>query len=143
MKLLAWLVRLGLAAVFLGAAAVKIWDPAAFHTAILTYRILPESWVPSVALWLPWVEVCTGLALLRPRHRRAALWIVAVLTTVFLFAIGQAAWRGIDIVCGCFGRDAAVRGPVYFEYIARDLVFLLAAAWLLRREARPPAPASR
>jgi uncharacterized membrane protein YphA (DoxX/SURF4 family) len=141
MKTLDWLLRLGLAGVFIGAALTKIADPAAFHAAILTYRTLPEAMVPALALWLPWVELCTGIALLWPRHRRAALWLVAAMTLVFLAAIGQAAWRGLDIVCGCFGRPAAVRGTGYAKYLVRDLALLAVAVWLLRRE-RPSRPAA-
>ncbi len=137
MKTLAWLLRLGLAGLFLAAAVVKIADPAKFHAAILTYRMLPDSVVPLVALWLPWFEFCTGVALLWPRHRRAALWLVIALNLVFLAAIGQAALRELDIVCGCFGRPATVRGAGYLPYLVRDLAFLAAAAWLLRREPRP------
>ena len=134
MKTLDWLLRLALAGVFICAAILKIANPAAFHAAILTYRALPESLVPVLALWLPWVELCTGIALLWSSHRRAALWIVAALNIVFLAALAQAAWRGLDVVCGCFGRPASVRGAGYLEYLVRDLAFLLVAAWLLRRE---------
>lgn len=137
MKALAHLLRLGLAAVFVAAAAAKIADPAAFHRAILTYRILPDTGAAVVALWLPWFELCTGFALLWPRHRRAALWSVVALAGVFLVALGQAAGRELDILCGCFGQPAVVRGRGYAVYLARDLVLLAAALWLLRREARP------
>lgn len=134
MKTIDWVLRLVLATVFIGAALTKIADPAAFHAAILTYRAVPELLVPALALWLPWVELCTGIALLWPRHRHAALWLVAAMTLVFLAALGQAAWRGLDIVCGCFGRPAAVRGAGYLKYLARDLALLAVTLWLLRRE---------
>ncbi len=134
MRQLDWLLRLGLAGVFIGAAVPKIADPAEFHAAILTYRMLPESVAALVALWLPWFELCTGAAVLWPRHRRAALWLMLALAGVFLAAIGQAWWRELDIVCGCFGQPATVRGAGYLPYLGRDLAFLAAAAWLLRRE---------
>ena len=137
MKTFVLLLRLGLAAVFVAAAATKIADPAAFHRAILTYRILPDAAAAVAALWLPWFELCTGLALLWPRHRCAALWAVVSLAAVFLVALGQAAGRELDILCGCFGQPAVVRGRGYAIYLARDVVLLAAALWLLRREARP------
>jgi len=146
MKTIDWILRLGLAGVFIGAAVAKIADPADFHAAILTYRMLPEPLVPVFALWLPWFELCTGVAVLWSRHRPAALWLVVALNVVFLAAIGQAAVRGLDIVCGCFGRPAAVRGAGYLPYLARDLAFLAAAAWLLWRErwaARTPKATGR
>jgi hypothetical protein len=137
MKTLDWILRLALAGVFLAAAVVKIADPATFHAALLTYRMLPEALSPAVALWLPWFELCTGVAILWSHHRRAALWVVIALNVVFLAAIAQAAIRELDIVCGCFGRPATVRGAGYIPYLARDLAFLAVAAWLLRRERRP------
>ncbi|MFT3831677.1 MAG: MauE/DoxX family redox-associated membrane protein [Opitutaceae bacterium] len=141
MRLVAHIVRLALAALFVAAAIVKIADPAAFHDAIRTYRVLPAPLTAVVALWLPWLELCAGLALLWPRQRTAALWLILALTMVFLGALGQAAWRELDIVCGCFGRPAAVRGAAYLEYLGRDVALLLVTTWLLRREgsARPPA----
>ncbi len=134
MRTLDWLLRLALAGIFIAAAVVKIADPARFHAALLTYRMLPDTVAPAVALWLPWLELGTGVAILWPQHRRAALWLVIALNVVFLAAIGQAAARGLDIVCGCFGRPASVRTTGYAIYLVRDLAFLAAPAWLLRRE---------
>ena len=74
------------------------------------------------------------LAAANAEWSRMFLWLVVALNVVFLAAIGQAAVRGLDIVCGCFGRPAAVRGAGYLPYLARDLAFLAAAAWLLWRE---------
>jgi uncharacterized membrane protein YphA (DoxX/SURF4 family) len=147
MKTFDWILRLALAAVFAGAAVTKIADPAEFHAAIQTYRMLPEVLVAPLALWLPWVELCTAVALVWPRHRRAALWLIFALSIVFIVAIAQAWWRGLDIVCGCFGRPATVSGPAFREYLLRDFAFLAVAVWLLAREwfvarapAKPPAP---
>jgi hypothetical protein len=134
MKTFDWLLRLALASVFVGAAGVKIADPIAFHAAILTYRMLPETVTPFVALWLPWIELCAGLAVLWPKQRPAALWLILALTVVFLIALAQAAWRELDIICGCFGRPSTVRGPAYLQYLGRDFALLLAAVWLLWRE---------
>lgn len=134
MKILDWILRLVLAAVFATAAVTKIADPAEFHAAIQTYRILPDILVTLLAIWLPWFELCTAGALLWPRHRRAALWIVLALSLLFLIAITQAWWRGLDIICGCFGRPTAVSGLALREYLLRDLAFLATTSWLLVRE---------
>jgi uncharacterized membrane protein YphA (DoxX/SURF4 family) len=134
MKAFDWILRLALAAVFAGAAITKIADPAEFHAAIQTYRMLPEALVAPLAVWLPWLELCTAIALVWPRHRRAALWVIFALSIVFIVAIAQAWWRGLDIVCGCFGRPTTVSGPAFREYLLRDLAFLAAAVWLLARE---------
>jgi hypothetical protein len=113
---------------------VKIADPAAFHAAILTYRMLPAPFPAVIAVWLPWIELLCGLALLTRSHRRGGLWLVITMNVVFIAAIGQAAVRGLDIVCGCFGKPASVRGYGYIQYLVRDLLLAGAAAWLLWRD---------
>ena len=136
MNALRWLLRAGVAGLFLFAAVKKISDPADFLTAIRTFHALPDPAAVGLALWLPWAELAGAFAVFWPRHRRAALWALLVLTFVFLGALGQAWVRGLDINCGCFGGAAAVRGAGYLRPMARDLVLLGALAWLLWQESR-------
>ena len=136
MKVLTWSVRAALAAVFVGAALSKIADPAGFAAAIRTYRLLPPWAVAGLALWLPWLELCSGLAVFSPRHRGAAGGLLAAACALFLAAIAQAWVRGLDLNCGCFGGPATIRGVDYLWLFARDLALLAAAGWLCHREWR-------
>ena len=107
-----WLARIAVAALFLGACAAKIRDPEAFALAVHRYRILPGLWVNPVAIFLPWLELVCGLAILAgtPRWRAAASFLVAGMLVVFTIAISLNIVRGIEASCGCFTTraDAAV-----------------------------------
>lgn len=129
-----WLVRLIVAAVFVGAAFTKITDPATFRDSILTYHLLPLRLADFVALLLPWLELCAALALFIPKHRPAAVTWLGVMTLSFTIALTQAAIRGLDLRCGCFGSTEVVRGKEYLWYFARDGLLLLAIAFLVWRE---------
>lgn len=123
---LAWIARLGFAALLLVAAVPKILDPAAFAVAVGHYRLLPAPGPALVAHTLPWLELVTALALLVGRRWLAAAWLLALaLASVFLLAIASAWWRGLDIACGCFGGDTPL-GPA--DVALRALLVLVASA---------------
>ena len=135
------ILRVMLCAIFLYAANVKIVDPQGFHAAILTYHLVPEAAVKWIALGLPWLELCAGLALLLPAHRTGALWVLLGLMIVFLAALGQGWARGLDLTCGCFGTEAGTRVWGYWKFLYRDLVLVTLIVFLLVRE-RAPSPAN-
>jgi len=127
-----WILLLILAGVFLYAGISKILDPKGLVTAIETYRILPYSLSVLLALWLPWVEILSALALLHHRTRPGALLLSSGLYLLFLFGILQAWTRGLNIQCGCFGSDASGETSFYLLLVARDMVLLGMALWLLK-----------
>ena len=56
------------------------------------------------------------------------------MSAMFLAAVGSAWWRGLDIACGCFGKDNA---PADFPMlILRDTALLAAVAVLFVHEWR-------
>ena len=89
-----------------------------------------------MSVYLPWLEIAAGAALLGKRWRLGALLIVAGLLLVFMGALGSAWWRGVDVSCGCFGHE--IERAAWWIPMGRDAVLLAiaAAAWLL--EARQP-----
>ena len=89
---------------FVYAGAVKIIDPVEFARDIDNYKMLP--WQPSVwlALYLPWLEILCGLALITRILFRGAVFIVTGLMIVFIVASIVAKARGLDVSCGCFGH---------------------------------------
>ncbi|MBC7853027.1 MAG: DoxX family protein [Pirellulaceae bacterium] len=119
----------GVSALFIYAGANKALDPAAFAFDVQNYRVLP--WLPSVfvALYLPWLEIVCGAALIPRRSDRAALWLLTGMMLVFLGALLSARVRGIDIACGCFGSSG--KPGVFGEMLARDLAILAGLAVLL------------
>ena len=134
MRWLSVVLRLGLAALFIYAGAIKVADPAAFAEAVRGYRVLPEGvLVAATAFYLPWLEIVCGLALLVPRYHRPAAGVVSLLMAVLIVALVSAWWRGLDIECGCFSTAREASYPYLF---GRDLVILL-AAWLIFWHSRP------
>jgi putative oxidoreductase len=83
---------------------VRFLDPMAFARDIDNYKILP--WAISVwlAVYLPWLEIICGLALIFRRLYSGALVLQLALMVIFISASIAAKARGIDIKCGCFGH---------------------------------------
>lgn len=125
------LLRLALGGLFIWAGLVKVADAPAFTREIQHYDILPWPWLAAAAaLYLPWVEILCGLGLQWPRLRLGSLLILGGLMVVFLGAITSAWARGLDITCGCFGKDSASILTDFPLLLTQDLA-LLAAATLL------------
>lgn len=125
---LAW----GLAAMWLYAALPKLLHPPVLLAAVKTYQLLPHPAEVALALWMPWLELGTAGALLLPRARRAGFLVTAALMAVFLAAILQAWWRGLEIRCGCFGGAAVTGGADYLWLVVRDMLLLAVGVWGLR-----------
>jgi putative oxidoreductase len=129
--------RLLVGGVFLVAGGLKAADPAHFAADIDHFRLLPYFSVAPLALYLPWLEIICGLAVIAGAARRSALLLLLGLTVVFIVAIASAWMRGLDIRCGCFG--AASTAPLSHD-LAFDLVLCGGLIWLLRVEGRPVPP---
>lgn len=128
-------VRLGLAAVWLVSGGLKAFDPAQSYLAVAAYDVLPAGLVSPVATVLPFVELALGLLLVVGLGTRAVAVASAALLVLFIAGVAQAWARGLAIDCGCFGGGGAVApGETrYPQEIARDIGFLLLAAWLIIR----------
>ena len=82
----------------------QVLDPMEFARGIDNYKILPWAVSVGLALYLPWLEIICGLALLFRRFYSGALALLLTLLVVFIGATIAAKARGIDITCGCFGH---------------------------------------
>ncbi len=128
------LTRWALAAIFLAAAVPKIIDPSGFALDISHFALVPDPLVNPMAISLPWIEAVAALALLSGFAAEGALLLVNLLMAVFLAALAQAWFRGLDINCGCFGHSEA-KGNIALSLL-RDAGFFalgLLAAWLRSR----------
>jgi uncharacterized membrane protein YphA (DoxX/SURF4 family) len=126
--------RLGLAAVWLVAGALKVGDLAASARAVNAYQLMPYDAAKVVGAVQPFLEIALGLLLLIGLAVRLSAGISAVLLLVFIAGIVSAWSRGLAIDCGCFSAGGALgagESPQYAWEIARDVGFLLLAAILL------------
>lgn len=150
MALLTGAVRGFLGALFLLAAAGKLETPKKFLGTMLDFRILPEVPARLAAVTLPGVELAVGVilafAVLNPPTSggwraavEAAERLALLLTIAFTAVIAQALVRGIGMDCGCFDI-LAERIPalgarrISWLTVLRDVVFILPAGWLVRRQ---------
>jgi putative oxidoreductase len=113
---------------FVIAALAKIGDTAAFAAQVHNFRLTPIALENLVAMILPWVELVAGASLVLGVRARASAWICAALMLVFTVAVAQAAARGLDFECGCFGKgDGSTIGLVkLLENVGLSAVALVA-----------------
>jgi uncharacterized membrane protein YphA (DoxX/SURF4 family) len=96
---------------------------------VRSFALLPDPYAALVAMFLPWLEILAGLAVITGVMRKGGLLVLNGSLLVFLAAIGIAWVRGTDIRCGCFGGSGDATSN-YVELIVRDLALLALGAWL-------------
>jgi putative oxidoreductase len=122
--------------IFLWAGIMKARDPNLFLMDIRSFDLLPDPYAAWLALFLPWMEILCGLAVITGPLRSGAVLLLNLSLLAFLLAIGSAWSRGIDIKCGCFG--ASDQTANYVELILRDVVLLVMGLVLSRTSPPPP-----
>ncbi|MFN7974050.1 MAG: MauE/DoxX family redox-associated membrane protein [Acidobacteriota bacterium] len=110
--------RIFLGLVFVAAALGKIREPAQFAHAIDNFKVLDTSVVNLVAIFLPWIELASGLALCAGVLTRGAAFLVAQMLATFLAALSLNLARGNDIECTCFGALKAPPIPIVGELLS-------------------------
>ena len=135
------LTRWGLAAVFFGAGAAKLADPAAFAALIDAYGLVPDPLLLPLAVGLPLTEVVAAIGLLA--DIRGSLAVIAGLMAVFVAILAYGIRLGLDVDCGCFGPDD-IESRAYHGLQAalnRDLIMTAGIAflyaWRRSRSVRP------
>ena len=128
------LIAIIIGGLFIYAGAVKIIDPVEFARDIDNYKML--AWQPSVwlALYLPWLEIFCGLALITRVLYRGSVFIVTTLMSLFIIASVVAKARGLDVSCGCFGH--ASKYLSFSWHLALDFLLLGGLLLLWKRPAR-------
>jgi hypothetical protein len=81
----------------------KLRHPSSLAKSIRTYKMVPQAVVFPMAVYLPWLELTVGVALLAGLWRRESLALALGICGVFLIANVTALARGLEVDCGCFG----------------------------------------
>ena len=127
--------------VFVYAGALKAADPGIFVMDVRSFDLLPDPYAAWLAMFLPWLEIFSGLAVISGLFRKGGLLVLNASLVAFLIAIGLSWYRGIDIQCGCFGSSDASGN--HLELIVRDVLLLALGLYLQGRGSRRlTAPAS-
>lgn len=125
------LLRIGIGLLFLWAGAIKAWSPHVFLLDVQGYQLLSYKLAVAASIYLPWLEMVCGLALVVGRVGcRGATLILGVLMSLFTLALAAGWYRGLDITCGCFGSGD---GQTHYGFwMARDLglVGAIVLLWL-------------
>jgi hypothetical protein len=116
-------VRIVLGGLFVYSSMDKLANMADFARVIHYYRILPVGFENILAIFLPWLELITGLFLLVGRFTKGASLIYSVFLCIFIIALSQALIRGLDISCGCFSVKPSSTSEVWLRII-EDIVIL-------------------
>jgi uncharacterized membrane protein YphA (DoxX/SURF4 family) len=121
-------VRLALAAIFIYAGSAKLVDPKAFARIISHWDLVPEFFLPVVAIGLPLLEVLAGIALIF--DMRIGLHTISGMMIMFILVLGYGVLLGLDVDCGCFGVQELQERQGLQHALYRDLVFLGAVIFL-------------
>lgn len=125
-------IRLVLGVVWLWAAIPKLASPREFVQAVRAYDATPEWLSQAIGYGLPVLEFSLGVVLILGVVVRLAAAVSGVLFAVFLIGIIQAAARGIELACGCFGGGGTTAGGTSYTLdILRDIGLLVLAAFLV------------
>ena len=125
-------VRLGLGVVWIVAAWDKLRAPRTFVQAVRAYDATPEWLSKAIGYGLPVLELCVGVLLVVGLCTRIAAAVSGVLFVVFLIGLAQAAARGLQLECGCFGGGGATdQSTTYTLDILRDVGLLILAVFLV------------
>jgi uncharacterized membrane protein YphA (DoxX/SURF4 family) len=120
--LIAKVLRVVLASIFLYAGGIKVFEPLLFKAVIQSFFALPDSLAVGLAVVVPWIEILAGLSLLL---NYKAVYSSALIAAMSLFFFGLMAVNYGQVLpfgCACFGFHGAEL--VGFRHIARELLIL-------------------
>ncbi len=139
MKIVLRVIAILIGALFVYAGAVKVIDPVEFARDIDNYKMLPWRIGVWFALYLPWLEILCGLALITRVLYRGGLFIVTTLMLVFIVLSIAAKARGLDVSCGCFGHASKYLDFSWHLVLDVALLIGLCVLWKSQSAARTPA----
>ena len=123
-----WLVlRLIFGALFIWSGIAKIKNPIRFTEDVRNYELIGDPFAATAALFIPWVEVIAGIAVMAGILFRGGVSILVASLVVFTSAVAISWARGLDITCGCFGSVEDLNYPVK---ISQNLGLIL-IGWVL------------
>jgi uncharacterized membrane protein YphA (DoxX/SURF4 family) len=121
-------IRLALGLIFVYAGFIKLIDPKAFAKIISHYDIVPESFLPVVAIGLPALEFLSGLGLIF--NIRGSLAVISSLLIMFSVVLGYGIFNDLNIDCGCFTPEEINQQDGLKLAFYRDLILIGGAFFL-------------
>ena len=112
MKTFWFSLRLAFGALFIFSGVMKLKDPIFFADVVRNYQLIGDPMAPAMALFVPWIEIFAGIAVMLDRFVRGGSFLLTASLVVFTMAIAVSWMRGLDITCGCFGQNEELNYPV-------------------------------
>ena len=132
------LVRIVLGGILVYASWHKIADPPDFAKIIYNYSLFPEASLHTFAVFVPWLELVAGLALISGIGLRGGALMAAIFFSFFIVALSYNLARECATICGCFDTHAsgkelsdAEKFSKMRSEIALDCSLVIAALYVL------------
>lgn len=129
------IIRIALAGLFIYGGVIKLFAPKSFAATISYYDMVPEMFLPVVAIGLPLIETVAGLLLLF--DRAWGFHLITMLLALFVFVLGYGILGDLNVDCGCFGAEeldkrAGLRMAFYRDLLLIGLVvpYLYLSRWV-------------
>jgi putative oxidoreductase len=123
------LFRVVLGTTFAYASIHKIIYPDQLAKIIYGYQIMPGWAVNLQSIFMPWMELSAGFALLLGLKIRGAAVIIAGMLFAFICAISFNLIRGLEFDCGCFSfHHEKKTNPI--ELLIRDVFLFAMTIWV-------------
>jgi uncharacterized membrane protein YphA (DoxX/SURF4 family) len=137
--------RAGFGALLIAASISKGMHPLGFYEAVDNYRVFGPWLSRWAAVFVPALELLTGLCLVSGLWLDAAAPVNAALMSAFLILVLQAFFRHLDIHCGCFTLkgEPNINVMKIVENILYAAGSILLWVLLVRRRRSRPAIGSR
>lgn len=131
LRLFSWALYVGVGVFFAVAATVKILDPDAFLSSLLTYEVFPNAVAIGLAHFAPILELLVALCLMSGILRQGAMALTVAMLVLFIVLVAQGLARGLELDCGCFGSNQLHDTTDYLIKMGQNTL-LLAAVVLAR-----------
>ncbi len=95
-------IRMILGGVLLWASYHKVLHPADFTNVIYHYKVFPSQAINLLVIYVPWIEVFLGLALITGFGHRGASFMAGLLFLSFIAVLSFNLYRDCPTICGCF-----------------------------------------
>ena len=127
LRILLFVIRIGLGLIFIIASFHKIADPAEFAKIIYGYSVFPSFTINVLAIIVPFIELVAGFCLLFNIMPGGALILINCLVTGFIIIIGFNLLRGHIFDCGCFSFSEKTDSG---SNLIRNILILMAGGFL-------------
>jgi Methylamine utilisation protein MauE len=131
-----YVITLGIAVLFAGAAAQKMGSRAHFAEIFAAYRLLPDALARRLAWLIPCIELALAVALLRESSRRPAAVCAAAVLIAYASGLAVNLLRGrLDLDCGCGparDRRAISAWMVWRNLLLASAIGIAALPWSAR-----------